>query len=288
MRAQGGRTPGLAGAHPVEYSVAVERYLAAADLRPASRRIYRISLTSWAWPLVGKPPPHGTSRRGARPPVVPLAMLDDDAAAGKLAAAVADRARQAGARTVNRELSALRGAIWWWQDQRWIQRDPAAGLRHLAALPVAGPPLTGPQLAALWRCPAGLREQALWHLLHDCAAPMAAVLGLDAGQVDLSRRSARVPAGPADHIDVGWSESTGTLLGWLLAGRRHGPVFLTGRRAPGQAAAGVICPLTGRARMSYRRAAEIFTSCTRPLDPAGRGWTLHQLRPATGRAGVSR
>ena len=30
--------------------------------------------------------------------------------------------------------------------------------------------------------------------------------------------------------------------------------------------------------MSYRRAAEIFTGRTRELDPAGRGWTLHQLR----------
>ena len=29
--------------------------------------------------------------------------------------------------------------------------------------------------------------------------------------------------------------------------------------------------------MSYRRAAEIFTAATAPLDPAGRGWTLHQL-----------
>jgi hypothetical protein len=37
------------------------------------------------------------------------------------------------------------------------------------------------------------------------------------------------------------------------------------------------CPVTGRARMSYRRAVEIFTAATRPLDPSGRGWTLHQL-----------
>jgi hypothetical protein len=65
-------------------------------------------------------------------------------------------------------------------------------------------------------------------------------------------------------------------------------VFLTGRRAAGRSAAAAVCPLTGRARMSYRRAAEIFTSYTRPLDPAGHGWTLHQLRPATGRVGVSR
>jgi hypothetical protein len=114
------------------------------------------------------------------------------------------------------------------------------------------------------------------------AAPAATVLALDASQVDLARRSARVPPGPSAGAEVSWGEGTGRLLGWLLAGRRHGPVFLTGRRASGHAAAGAVCPMTGRARMSYRRAAEIFTSYTRPLDPAGRGWTLHQLRPAPG------
>src|ERR1700727_59674 len=40
---------------PVEYAVAVPRYLAAAPLGAASRRIYQVSLTSWAWPLVGRP-----------------------------------------------------------------------------------------------------------------------------------------------------------------------------------------------------------------------------------------
>ena len=42
---QAGPAPVLA---PVEYAVAVDRYLAAADLGAASRRVYRISLTSWA------------------------------------------------------------------------------------------------------------------------------------------------------------------------------------------------------------------------------------------------
>jgi hypothetical protein len=41
-----------------------------------------------------------------------------------------------------------------------------------------------------------------------------------------------------------------------------------------------VCRVTGQARMSYRRAAEIFTALTLPLDPAGRGWTLHQLSAA--------
>jgi hypothetical protein len=72
------------------------------------------------------------------------------------------------------------------------------------------------------------------------------------------------------------------LLGWLLAGRRAGPVFLTDRKAPAGTRPADICPLTGRARMSYRRAAELFTEHTRPLDPDGRGWVLHQLRRPTG------
>src|ERR1700683_3368944 len=79
------------GLEPVEYAVAVDRYLAEASLGPASLRIYRISLTSWAWPLVGRQPPPGAKRRGARPPVVPLALLDRAGTAARLAAASAER-----------------------------------------------------------------------------------------------------------------------------------------------------------------------------------------------------
>jgi len=42
-----------------------------------------------------------------------------------------------------------------------------------------------------------------------------------------------------------------------------------------------VCPDTGRARLSYRRAAELFEHATTPLATgAGRptGWSLHQLR----------
>ena len=39
---------------PVEYAVAVERYLDQATIGGASRRVYRISLAGWAWPLAGK------------------------------------------------------------------------------------------------------------------------------------------------------------------------------------------------------------------------------------------
>ena len=118
---------------PVEYAAAVDRYLGQACLGPASRRVYRISLAAWAWPLVGQRAPRGERRRGAAPPVVPLALLDDQATGDRLAAALADRAASADARTVNRELSALRSAVGWWLDQRNPVHPP--GRRAEAGLP---------------------------------------------------------------------------------------------------------------------------------------------------------
>jgi len=268
------------GPAPVEYAVAVERYLAGTSLGPASRRIYRISLTSWTWPLVGRRPPQGARRRGAMPPVVPLALLDRAGTGARIAAAIADRAATADVRTVNRELSALRSAVGWWQDQEWISSDPTAGIRHVAGAAAPLPTLTGDQVTQLFGLTASLREQAFWRVLYDTAGSADDILRLDACHLDPPGRRARIGSPGAPSTWIRWGADTSQLLGWLLACRRSGPVFLTERRAPAGAAAADICPLTGRARMSYRRAAEIFTAVTRPLDPAGQGWTLHQLRRA--------
>ncbi len=274
--------------------MAVQRYLAQASLSPASRRIYAISLAGWAWPLVGAPIPAAADRRGARPPIVPLALLDAPGTGRRLAAAAAARAAAAGMRTVNRELSVLRGAVAWWLDRGWISRDPTAGLRRRGLGPAARPALSGSQVAAVLGLPAGLREQALWRLLRDTGWPAGRVLALDASAVDLAARRVRRagaaagarpgPAGARPGPDGGpaWRPETADLVRWLLAGRYSGPLFLTGRKAPAGTPAGDVCPMTGRARMSYRRAAEIFTTRTRPLDPAGHGWTLHQLSAAGG------
>jgi hypothetical protein len=270
-----------AGIAPVEYAVAVDRYLAEADLRPGTRRVYRICLDSWAWPLVGRVPPAGRGRRSACPPVVPLAVLDRAGTELRLADALARRSEHATARTVNRELSTLRSAVSWWQQRQWITADPTAALRPVDTRPSIAAALTDAQLAGLFGVPAGLREQAFWHLLADSGASAEAVLALDADAIDVRGRRAR-PAAGRDAIE--WSAATSQLLGWLLAGRRQGPVFRTDRRAPAGTSPADVCPLSGHSRMSYRRAAEIFTEHTRPLDPAGRGWTLHQLRrPGAGR-----
>jgi integrase/recombinase XerD len=112
-------------------------------------------------------------------------------------------------------------------------------------------------------------------VLHDTAAPAGEVLALDIAHLDLAGHRTRRGSRPAPPMR--WRDGTTQLLRWLLAGRPEGPVFLTSRRAPAGTGRADTCPVTGRARMSYRRAAEIFTAATAPLDPAGRGWTLHQL-----------
>ncbi len=263
---------------PVEYAVAVEEYLGQAALGPGSRRVYRVSLTGWAWPIVGKPIPAGAGRRGAAPPIVPLALLDEPGTAARLSAALAERAVLADARTVNRELSALRSAAGWWLDQGWIRADPTTGLRHRPPDPLAAP-LRAAQVEELLRLPVSLREHAFWRLLYDSGAGAARVLTLDVQHVDLARHRTRARSVDWPGAGIAWQEATSQVLRWLLAGRTAGPVFVTDRaRATGTAADR--WPVTGQARMSYRRAAELFTTLTRPLDPAGHGWTLHQLSGA--------
>jgi integrase/recombinase XerD len=268
---------------PVEYAVAVDQYLERAPLSSESRRVYRISLASWAWPLVGKAVPRGTERRGAVPPVVPLALLDEPATRERLDAQFAARTAMADARTANRELSALRSAVGWWREQDWICSDPTAGLRHRHP-DAPGVRLSEEQVSALFLLPVSLREHALWRVVYDSGGSVTEVLSLDADQLDLSRHQARPRSSdPLPGTGVGWREGTSQLLRWLLAGRTWGPVFVTDRRAPVRATAANVVRVTGQARMSYRRAAEIFTTLTRPLDADGQGWTLHQLS-AAGRA----
>ncbi|MFE2351130.1 hypothetical protein ACFVT9_27365 [Kitasatospora cineracea] len=268
---------------PVEFAVAAEHYLAGAPLADGSRRVYRIALHTWAWLLVGRTPPSGAHRRGAAPPVLPLALLDGPDAPDRVAAAFAERAAAVGARTANRELSALRAALRWWCARGWLSADPAAGLRPLpaaaptSAAPTSAGPAGGPgedRVRAVLALRVPLREKVLWHLVRESGAPIERLLALDVDRLDLANRQARTAAGERP---LRWRGGTARLLPLLVAGRTAGPLFLTGRRAPAGVPERDRCPLTGRGRLSYRRAAELFTAATAPLDPAGRGWTLHAL-----------
>jgi hypothetical protein len=82
------------------------------------------------------------------------------------------------------------------------------------------------------------------------------VLGLDVGDLDRPSRRAvlRRKGGAVDEII--WQTRTARLLARHLARRTRGPVFLTDRAARVQLASTDLDPDTGRARLSYRRAAE--------------------------------
>ncbi|MGW1190695.1 hypothetical protein [Streptomyces sp. NPDC002559] len=290
--------PGALRPAPVEYGAAVDRYLAAAGLGSASRRVYRISLLGWAWPLVDRRAPTGRERRGARPPVVPLALLDAPETPERLRRGLADRAGTARPRTLDRELACLRAATAWWAARGWITADPAAGLTPPTPRPDPVPAPADTPVPAV-AVPAGgdadraraalalrapLRELTLWRLLHESRATVEQALALDIDHLDLPGRRTKESA-PGS---LRWGPGAARLLPMLLAGRTAGPVFVTDRRAPTGTAAADRCPVTGRGRLSYRRAAELFTAATRPLDPAGRGWTLLALRDRAPRNGRER
>jgi len=98
-------------------------------------------------------------------------------------------------------------------------------------------------------------------------------LGIDVEDLDLDNRRARVRSKGGDIDWLYYQTGAARLLPRLIAGRTRGPLFLAERTpAPGRAPAACdLCPHTGHARLSYRRAAEIFAA-------ASDGWTLHQLR----------
>jgi integrase len=144
------------------------------------------------------------------------------------------------------------------------RREPADRTR---ALPKAA-------LERLWaRRDVAPRDKTLWRLLYETAARAGEALSLNVEDLDLPARRAAIRGKNGERDYLHWQTGTGHLLSRLIAGRPSGPVFLTDRRARGgrAPAAADVCPHTGRARLSYRRAEELFREQTG-------GWTLHQLR----------
>jgi integrase/recombinase XerC/integrase/recombinase XerD len=174
--------------------------------------------------------------------------------------------------TFNRNLDAIRSAIGYWTLQSWVAVDPTRAIRRRAQPADRTRALPKAKVERLLTCDdIALRERVFWRLLYESAARAAEVLALDVPDLDLPNRQAKVrrKGGAADIIH--WRTGTARILPRLLAGRRCGPVFLTDRKARVALAPADIDPGSGKARLSYRRAAEVFEETTE-------GWTLHQLR----------
>jgi integrase len=234
---------------------AVDAFLAQPDLAPSSRRSYAQTLGRLGRDLGPERPLEWVSARDLERAVVE--------AWGSCAPA-----------TWNRHVATVRSFSAFCARRGWVgepfaevlarRREPADRTR---AIPFA-------QLERLWRRDdIAVREKALWRLLYETAARAGEVLSLNVEDVELENKRARVRSKGGDvewlHLQAG----SARLLPRLIAGRSRGPLFLSSRRpAPARTpAAADLCPYTGLARLSYRRAEELFSA-------ASGGWTLHQLR----------
>lgn len=175
--------------------------------------------------------------------------------------------------TWNRNRDALRGLLAYCQAQGWASDATALtrGLRRRRTAPDRSRALSRADVAQLLaRDDVALRERVLWRLLYETAARSAELLRLDIEDLDLPGRRAKVTRkGGAIDVIV-WQTGSARLLPRLIRGRKTGPLFLTSRRARLALPAADIDPASGRARLSYRQAEQLFT------DAAGA--TLHQLR----------
>jgi integrase/recombinase XerD len=199
-------------ASPSSYTAAVERYLTGAGIAKSSARIYRISLTTWGWMLTGEPAPTGPARRGAKPPVFPVAAINDPALPEVLAELAAARADEMDADTVNRELSIAREVIGWWQRQGWIERDPTVGIEQRPAPPDRTRALAQNQIAALWRLDVDLREKSQWKMLYESAARADEVLCLNVEDLYPADKRGRITAKGGATEWIHWQSGTAQLL----------------------------------------------------------------------------
>ena len=121
-----------------------------------------------------------------------------------------------------------------------------------------------------------LRDKTLFRMLYETSSRASAILQLNVEDLDLRNRSAVIIQKGGHAIQVAWGDGTAAILGRLVAGRTHGPVFLTDLPAGPRRAAATksrdIDPETGRTRLSYGRARALIERYT------GGEITLHQLR----------
>lgn len=111
-----------------------------------------------------------------------------------------------------------------------------------------------------------------WRLTYESAARAEEILTLDVPDLELVNKRGRTTAKGGDTEWIHWQTGSALLLPRLLAGPDRGPVFLADRRPIRAVATSDLCPVTGRARLPYRRAEEIFERATRALaNPRANG-----------------
>ncbi|MBV9173667.1 MAG: site-specific integrase [Chloroflexi bacterium] len=241
----------------ISVAAAVAAFLTEHQLSPGSQRVYAGAL-------------HAVQNHlGAD---TSLAELDEARTANQFTVWFHRRYGETAPATRVRQLAILSSACAFWHQRAWLVTNPTSCLERPAVPADRTRALTREQIASLWRRhDVALRERALWRVLYETAARANEILSLDVKDLDLPNKRARVRSKGGATEWVFWQTGAALLLPRLLEGRTTGPVFLADRQPTRAVPTVDRCPLTGRARLSYRRAAELFSAATQ-------GWTLHQLR----------
>jgi len=231
-------------------STAVDAFLSQPDFAPGTRTKYRQTLR-----------------------VIEHVIGDGPVSGSLISGIVAERWYGAAPATWNRHVATVHSFLAYCASNDLLEIDGAFRLGrrketqdNTRSIPIA-------QLERLWeRQTLPLRERTLWRMLYETAARAEEVLSLNVEDLDLSNKRARVRSKGGDYDWIFFQTGTARLLPKLLARRGRGPIFQTSiRPSPGRAPATTdICPVSGRARLSYRRAEELLVAHT--------GWTLHQFR----------
>ena len=246
---------------PAQESVgkAVACFLAERDLAPSSYRVYALALGRLSEQLAANTPLSEVTPR-------------------TLAAFMTSSYPHLAPASWNRVVATLGSFFAYTTRQGWTVTSPAAGLerRRLTIdrdAHARARAIDQRELLTFLAARHPLREKTLWWMLYETAARADEILALDVADLDLPRRRAVVLGKGARAEQVGWETKTARLLPRLLHNRRGGPLFLANiAPAPArQPARADTDPDSGRARLSYRRAAEKFRA-------ASDSWTLHQLR----------
>ena len=244
-------------------SALADDFLAAVDLSDNTKRAYATSLEA----LIGD-----VGHRS-------VASIGRATIERHLRVRYADRA----ASTVNRHLAAIAAMFAWAAEIGILDTSPAAGIRRRRQTRSRDAerqarPIPLDELQALWGDTRhDTRDRVLWRLLYDSAARANEVLGLNIEDLDLARKRGTVIGKGGDAETIQWSTDTArvlpALVRWHHLRREAGPLFVSNRRL--RSTSGVpardLCPITGRPRLSYNRAAAVFKE-------ASGGRTLHQLR----------
>ena len=180
--------------------------------------------------------------------------------------------------TYNRNVATISSLFTWATERGWVATSPATALERRKEVRTrrqeAQAQVISPELLDEWVSDRAveLRERLLWQMLYDTAARASEILNLNVEDLDLDNYRAVIIGKGGDAERVYWTSATTRLLTRYLVGRTRGPLFLASRRRPPAkaAAAADVDPESGLPRLSYRRAAQLFSDHT--------GRTLHALR----------